>query len=298
MTKNRLIYLAVFIGTLLFYFFYKKWLAWICVMLVILFPVLSLVALILSTKRMVVKIKTPAETYHKKITDLNVIGKPVLMLISSAYIMDFKITDIMTGEKTKKTFLGHGPVDVRVNVDTEHCGAFYYEVEKLRIYDLFGLFYVTPYKNRKTEILVKPLSLRPDRLPDFESARTSKTVKSNSLESEIYDIREFAQGDLLKSIHWKASAKRDMLLVREALEEVHENACFPLALCRNRDELDKRLGNMRFVSEFYLENGIPHILIVKSNGTHDKVIGIKMPHELEQATRDILHMELPKEVAL
>lgn len=298
MTKNRLIYLAVLIGTLLFYFFYKKWLAWICVMLVILFPVLSLVALILSTKRMVVKIDTPAETYHKKITELKVIGKPVLMLISSAYLMDFKITDIMSGEENKKTYLGHGPVDIPINVDTEHCGAFYYEVESLRIYDLFGLFYVTPYKNRKTEIIVKPLALRPERLPDFEAARSSKTVKSNSLESEIYDIREFAQGDLLKSVHWKASAKRDMLLVREALEEVHENACFPLDLCSNRDELDKRLSNMRFVSEFYLENGIPHIVIVKRYNLHDEIIDIKMTHDLEQATKEILHMELPKEVAL
>lgn len=298
MTKNRLIYLAVLIGTLLFYFFYKKWLAWICVMLVILFPVLSLVALILSTKRMVVKIDTPAETYHKKITELKVIGKPVLMLISSVYLMDFKITDIMSGEENKKTYLGHGPVDIPINVDTEHCGAFYYEVESLRIYDLFGLFYVTPYKNRKTEIIVKPLALRPERLPDFEAARSSKTVKSNSLESEIYDIREFAQGDLLKSVHWKASAKRDMLLVREALEEVHENACFPLDLCSNRDELDKRLSNMRFVSEFYLENGIPHIVIVKRYNLHDEIIDIKMTHDLEQATKEILHMELPKEVAL
>ena len=298
MTKNRLIYLAVLIGTLLFYFFYKKWLAWICVMLVILFPVLSLVALILSTKRIVVKIDTPAETYHKKITELKVIGKPVLMLISSANLMDFKITDIMSGEENKKTYLGHGPVDIPINVDTEHCGAFYYEVESLRIYDLFGLFYVTPYKNRKTEIIVKPLALRPERLPDFEAARSSKTVKSNSLESEIYDIREFAQGDLLKSVHWKASAKRDMLLVREALEEVHENACFPLDLCSNRDELDKRLSNMRFVSEFYLENGIPHIVIVKRYNLHDEIIDIKMTHDLEQATKEILHMELPKEVAL
>ena len=267
-------------------------------MLVILFPVLSLVALILSTKRIVVKIDTPAETYHKKITELKVIGKPVLMLISSAYLMDFKITDIMSGEENKKTYLGHGPVDIPINVDTEHCGAFYYEVESLRIYDLFGLFYVTPYKNRKTEIIVKPLALRPERLPDFEAARSSKTVKSNSLESEIYDIREFAQGDLLKSVHWKASAKRDMLLVREALEEVHENACFPLDLCSNRDELDKRLSNMRFVSEFYLENGIPHIVIVKRYNLHDEIIDIKMTHDLEQATKEILHMELPKEVAL
>ena len=298
MNKNRLIYLAVLVGMLLFYFFYKKWLAWICVMLVILFPVLSLVALILSTKRMVVKIDTPAETYHKKITELKVIGKPVLMLISSAYMMDFKITDIMSGEESKKTYLGHGPIDIPINVDTEHCGAFYYEVESLRIYDLFGLFYVTPYKNRKTEIIVKPLALRPERLPDFEAARSSKTVKSNSLESDIYDIREFAQGDLLKSVHWKASAKRDMLLVREALEEVHENACFPLDLCSNRDELDKRLSNMRFVSEFYLENGIPHIVIVKRYNLHDEIIDIKMTHDLEQATKEILHMELPKEVAL
>lgn len=298
MTKNRLIYICVLIGTLLFYFFYKKWLAWICVMLVILFPVLSLVALILSTKRLTVKIHTPAETYHKMITELKIVGKPFLILISSAYIMDFKITDIMTGEVITKKYLGHGQIDIPINVNTEHCGAFYYEVEKLKIYDLFGLFYVTPYKNRKTEILVKPVSIRPDRLPDFESARSSKTVKSNSLESEIYDIREFAQGDLLKSIHWKASAKRDMLLVREAQEEVHENACFPLDLCTNRDELDKRLGNMRFVSEFYLENGIPHIVIVKRAGLHNEVIDIKISHDLELATKKILHMELPKEVAL
>ena len=52
---------------------------------------------------------------------------------------------------------------------------------------------------------------------------------------------------------------------------------------------------MRFISEFYITNGIPHILTLKVPGKPDEIIDIKIMHDLEQTTRKILHTELPKE---
>ena len=40
-----------------------------------------------------------------------------------------------------------------------------------------------------------------------------------------------------------------------------------------------------------------HIVTVKRQGLHNEIIDIKISYDLEEATKRILHMELPKEVA-
>jgi len=39
--------------------------------------------------------------------------------------------------------------------------------------------------------------------------------QSGNDKSEVFDVREFREGDRMQSIHWKLSAKSEELLVRE-----------------------------------------------------------------------------------
>ncbi|MBO7452505.1 MAG: DUF58 domain-containing protein [Clostridiales bacterium] len=297
MVKNWLIYISVLIGTFIFFIFHKMWLSWACLLLVVLVPAASIIACILSTRNLRTKIESPMNTYIKKTTEIRIVSKPVLILIASYYVIHLKITDELTGNTSYKKLIGQGNISAPLKVDTDHCGVFTYEVEKLYVYDLFGLIRLTPFKNRKSEVMIRPVSKTPDKLPDLNAARSVNPVKSNSLMSENYDIREYNQGDLVKSIHWKASAKRDMLLVREALDERHENAFFSLTMCEDRDQLDRRLGEMVFVSDYYLTNGIPHTIdVIHPNGKRD-TYNIRYREDLEKTITTVLHEPLDTEAA-
>lgn len=50
----------------------------------------------------------------------------------------------------------------------------------------------------------------------------TKNIKGND-PSEIFDIREYAPGDDMRSIHWKLSSKMDHLIVRQASNPAHYN---------------------------------------------------------------------------
>lgn len=106
-------------------------------------------------------------------------------------------------------------------VSPQYAGCYVMELWKLRVYDLTGLFYMNKRVRRSASIQV---------LPDVESVQVRITERTRNFvgdsdvyddfhpgddRSEIFDIREFREGDKIQSIHWKLSAKSDELVVRE-----------------------------------------------------------------------------------
>ena len=66
------------------------------------------------------------------------------------------------------------------------------------------------------------------------------------------------KGDPIKSIHWKASAKKDKMLVKEAQEECFGHSRVFMQLQEDRDLLDRKLGEMLFTSTYFLNHDISH----------------------------------------
>ena len=62
----------------------------------------------------------------------------------------------------------------------------------------------------------------------------------------------------MRDIHWKLSVKTDSLLVREPQEEVRTQAVLALRLEGPGDDADSSLDQLRFLSPWLLEQGIPH----------------------------------------
>lgn len=71
--------------------------------------------------------------------------------------------------------------------------------------------------DRSIDTVVLPHTKKPQnrmRMWDTGNAMLMPTSRT----SEQYEIREYRPGDILRSVHWKLSAKTDELLVREAVE--------------------------------------------------------------------------------
>lgn len=103
----------------------------------------------------------------------------------------------------------------------EDYGSYEIRLKKVRIYDLTGLFYM--HKTVRCGGVVQVL-------PNMQEigVHMSQAVRTFLGEADVYDefrpgddhselfqIREFRNGDKLQSMHWKLSAKQDALLVKE-----------------------------------------------------------------------------------
>lgn len=110
----------------------------------------------------------------------------------------------------------------RVIVLMENCGNLAITVKKIRLYDYLNIFAWTIGKNYETQnVLVLPplkeMYLGKDRWyneTNEDSDRFSLYKKGDD-PSEIFDIREFMDGDKIQRIHWKLSSKVGQLMVKE-----------------------------------------------------------------------------------
>ncbi len=145
------------------------------------------------------------------------------------------------------------------------------------------------------EILVKPVPAMPSVMPDMFGFKAKNLRRSKLPNSEIYDIREYQIGDPLRSIHWKMSAKKDALLVKEPLEEYGGHSRVLLRMSGDRDEMDLHLGQIVFTSRFYIEHETPHRIRIIPPDKGELAFEVESDTDLERTLVFILRMRLPDE---
>lgn len=106
-------------------------------------------------------------------------------------------------------------------LETDYCGILEICLESVRLYDFLGIFYRKIRQNQKVQIKVMPEF---DLIP-LEISRRTREFQADAQEysrekrgddpSEIYQVREYADKDSLKDIHWKLSAREQKLMVKE-----------------------------------------------------------------------------------
>lgn len=97
-------------------------------------------------------------------------------------------------------------------------GTYTIGVENIYVYDFFRMFRVKIDVNMLETVYVLPRKLDLDiGQAEAISDASRKTRKSNTSyeKIEISDIREYRNGDALKSIHWKLSSKAEDFMVRD-----------------------------------------------------------------------------------
>jgi uncharacterized protein (DUF58 family) len=105
-----------------------------------------------------------------------------------------------------------------------------YEIGPLSLsfVDPFGLARVAMEEASLTELLVQPrvetLSLPPD--PGDRSSVTSSALRhpSGARGEDFYTLREYAEGDDLRKIHWPSTAKLDAIMIRQEETPWHTRA--------------------------------------------------------------------------
>lgn len=92
-------------------------------------------------------------------------------------------------------------------------------ITKIKIKDLMGFFYFSKKLNVSSELPVIPYNRGAFQydasVVEQGMLESEESTKRGNDFSDVQEIREYIPGDKLMSIHWKLSAKRDILMVKD-----------------------------------------------------------------------------------
>ena len=180
--------------------------------------------------------------------------------------------------------------DRRIPVIMDNCGNVAITVEKVRIYDYLNIFAWTIGKNFETQdVLVLPptkeMYLGKDKWYNETSEDSDRfsVYKKGDDPSEIFDIRDYADGDKIQRIHWKLSSKTGNLMVKEGSLPLTKQIHIFIDLCAKGDRAERNhkinllVQGVYSIAMFMIEHGIPQAYI-----WYDKKNGVIQEYSVEQ----------------
>ncbi len=117
---------------------------------------------------------------------------------------------------------------LKIDLDNQYCGINHVELQRIKCYDWFLLSSFSKKTDSSVQIAVLPdrfLKLRILRDPQADAAAASEQITEHTAiangGTEPEDIRPYRQGDPVKHIYWKQSAKMNELWVREFNDDTY-----------------------------------------------------------------------------
>lgn len=148
---------------------------------------------------------------------------------------------------------------------SEHSGVVTISIEKICLYDMFHCFCVTKNFGIYKEIPILPnYSIIPEDFSmDFTAGynELAESTQKGSDSSEVSDIREYIPGDRLQDIHWKLSAKKDALMVKDHVSLSSSQLVLYVELINDFSLLDSILDSAYGIGNHLCLHNIPFTLL-------------------------------------
>ena len=248
MWGRRIAYVTVLGGCVVFYLAYREWLAWLVLLFVAALPWVSLLLSLPAMGKIHVAVRCP------EAVDMGEGFSPKLTMHCS----------LPVGGIRGRLVLKHRiyVTEQRIKNGTEltqfHCGQLDIQPDRVWVYDYLGLWRLRVRHIQGSRVLVRPVSIAMA-APDVSRYRDSAwKPKPGGGFAENHELRLYRPGDNLRQIHWKLSAKTGKLILREPMEPLRGIAMVTLALRGAPEQIDRKLGNLLWVSGYLLEQGISH----------------------------------------
>lgn len=296
MLRSWVIYILSLLGAVAFFLFYKMWLSWFILIVVISILPIALLISVMSAMFLHLEADAFRKVLKGEETEISFTSFGVEAFPFALYSVKIKLIETMTGEVSLIRFLSQSCTTDSVILKTDHCGTYRFNSAKVRIYDIFGLIFIPRTMEVAGEVVVLPTPCIPPAMPELSGFKARGLQKSNVPNAEIYDIREYVAGDPVKRIHWKLSAKKDRLMIKESQEETFGHSRLYLPLSRDREKLDHYLGEVLFTSKYLLTHDIEHRIRVLPSGRKEIAFDVASHEDLDRAIIEILHMPIPEDL--
>jgi len=253
-----LIYLATLLGSIVFYWAYQQWLAWILLLFVLTLPLFSLLVSLPAMLTVRVRVRCPG------ILRLNEAETPVLhiqcRLPAPPIRGRIRVTRTVTGESW---LLRPG-----APLPTDHCGHLVCRPDRVAVYDYLRLFRLFVHRKQHASILVRPdpIPMKAPAQLDRCAARTWKPKPGGGF-AENHELRLYRPGDSLNQVHWKLTAKTGKLMIREAMEPQQGLMLLCMTLRGSSRELDRKFGRLLWMGKHLLQQDLRyHLRVLTGQG--------------------------------
>ena len=249
MWGRRVAYLGVFLGCLIFYGFYREWFSWFLLVTVLVVPIFSL--LISLPAMLTVKADLRVPESARQDMPVRTALQLKSLLPTPPVSCRIRLVNSLTGER----FLG----EPGERIPTEHCGMLTISYPQMYVYDYLGLFRRRLHKSQSCTIFIEPKAIPAAKPvePGGEGVGLWRPKPGGGY-SEVHDLRLYRPGDDLRHIHWKMAAKTGKLIYREPMEPVLKGYVLNIDLTGTPTELDRKLGQLTFLSHSLLERSLTH----------------------------------------
>lgn len=231
MRRNRLFYAVLLIAAAVFAGIYQSKLTFLLLVVLIILPIATLFLLIIERFALKLEIKPQALFVQKlcrfsiTVTIRNRFIIPMSPVCIRGVFQDddgslipdkTMIVSVMPFCKTELLFSGC----------LKYRGEYYLGTYEAELYDLLGIFRARIRLAPSSRVVVTPRRLTLDRtdalcVDELESPQTKLSFfDSNSFSS----VREYSEGETLRYVHWKLSAKQDELMVKQMEQNLGANS--------------------------------------------------------------------------
>ncbi len=223
----KILYLIILLGCGAFYVLYQDTLSLMVLAAVVVFPVVSLILLLItafSAKSGIVCDKRSGVCERGEIVRFRMWVKNPVFLPAPSVTLIFSVKNSFGGGEKRSSAVialpASGSGGASAAVTSEHCGNLLFTPEGIVFHDMLRLFRIKRRLGEPISICVLP-RLRPaDEIVPSETASLSDSAElsvsvSGDDPSEIFDIREYREGDPQNRILHKLSGRYENLLVRE-----------------------------------------------------------------------------------
>lgn len=277
MVRRRIVYLLALLGSLIFYLSYQQWFAWVLMLIVVFFPLLSLLLSIGAMVHLQMGLDVPSKVSigSAETVNLKVSSKLPLPPHKSKIL----ITKPLTGERWR--------LKPGAKLPTEHCGKLHVQLYKPGVFDYLGIFRLKIKKTDSQPVLILPEPVEveiPSNLAKQLQPRWRR--KPGGGFAENHEIRQYQPGDSLNQIHWKLSAKVGELMLREPMMLERGLMLLTMDLNGTAANLDRKLGQLLWLSQWLLEREVCFdIRVLTANGIESWTI-----HSQKDVDRCILSL--------
>ena len=224
MIVSIILYLCLIVGTIIFAALYKYYFTIVIILLELILPIILFIVTLIVKLLLEVRLDNKFKVFNKGADipiDITIYNKsifPVSKIKFNIICRDRYGNESVFNIQTVSN--ARAATNINYNIDAKYCGIVDVIIENVYIYDYLSMFKFKKKINKTSSITILPNIYNIDNdiaiyeVESDEGERYSQYMRGED-SSEIFDIRDYVQGDKLNRVHWKLSSKYDKMMVKE-----------------------------------------------------------------------------------
>ncbi len=226
MAKNRLFYITAIAVLALFYIYCDSYVPLVILLVTIIFTVVSAVIAAFTARKItvgVLAVQPSTQIGENAAFAVRIQNNSKLSVSQVCVTLEFTTSFDKTvqRERAVSSVAGHCEQSIYLYGSANHCAVISCKIKKATVTDALGIIAFRPALAPKISCCVV-MPVLSDDTPLYASAAalspdsdTYSDTRRGDDSSQVYDVRDYVQGDDIRRIHHQLSSKRDSLIVKE-----------------------------------------------------------------------------------